>query len=144
MDCNYTSLTGAYGDADKLSAIINGLWSDNVDDQEEAINEGLWGWSCHQYTMYSVTPFVLRDIVQNIECIRANPSDIICFIRLCLELGNSKLKIDAIESSKLRLNGLTKPDMREIISINKDSIFHYIWSNHLATDDAYFVINKCS
>jgi hypothetical protein len=137
MNDIYARLNGAYGNAVPLIAIISGLWSENEDEQQDAINEGLWGWACHQYTMYSVTPFVLLDILNNLSCIKASPSEVIQFIKLCNDYGNDKIIKSEMETDNLCSSGIQLPDMQKLIFKKRCEVLTFIERNGLKTQAAF-------
>ncbi len=74
---------------------VNGKYSD--DDRDDAVNDGLWDWLCHQYTLYSVTPLVLHYVVNRFTPAELERFGLTEFVDVCQRSGTQSICLTAEE-----------------------------------------------
>lgn len=89
----YSTCRGAKSKAEilhNLDVVANETIEEDI--REDAINDGLWDWYFHQYTLYSITPIVLDYVLNKImnEEYKAVP-EFVEFITACLDCGTKNI-----------------------------------------------------
>ena len=86
------AVRAAYGPPKQMPQWVRDLESADEDIWEDAVNDGLWSWLLHQYTLYSSTPYAIPYVAEVAP--RAQPEvrlNILRFLKHCAERDRTPL-----------------------------------------------------
>lgn len=77
------------------------------DQREDAVNDGLWDWLCHQYTLYTVTPIVLHYLINRFSTEElTKKKELKDFVDICRRSGTQSRYMTRHEITKNRSSDL--------------------------------------
>lgn len=103
--------------------LIGAKYDPDNDEQQDAINDGLWDWYCHQYTLYSATPLALNYLLKKIQvkdyCVHKN---IVAFVKVVRSQGTGGILLDGEELLRNREGTLPIFKIEDVLELYPQTV----------------------